>query len=249
MDRISQVSLNTMRLLTDNQKITASNLANLNTIGFRRDVNTNIGSAYLQDPKAYEDRVFASRGDTGVDTSVSNLISTDRPLDIAITGEGFFVVTNPNGQKVLTRRGDMSVTQDGKLKMGDGSTVQGGGAEITVPPFEKIEVAQDGTISYKPLGAEGNTMVAAGRIDLVKVPASNVARGLDGYLRPKDGQFPANDATIKITNNSLETSNVNAVESMVEIIQIQRAYEMQIKLIGTAKDLDDQTSKLMRSSS
>ena len=86
MDRISQVSLNTMRLLTDNQKITASNLANLNTIGFRRDVNTNIGSAYLQDPKAYEDRVFASRGDTGVDTSVSNLISTDRPLDIAITG-------------------------------------------------------------------------------------------------------------------------------------------------------------------
>ena len=114
MDRISQVSLNTMRLLTDNQKITASNLANLNTIGFRRDVNTNIGSAYLQDPKAYEDRVFASRGDTGVDTSVSNLISTDRPLDIAITGEGFFVVTNPNGQKVLTRRGDMSVTAEGK---------------------------------------------------------------------------------------------------------------------------------------
>lgn len=249
MDRISQVSLNTMRLLTDNQKITASNLANLNTIGFRRDVNTNIGSAYLQDPKGYEDRVFASRGDTGVDTSVSNLISTDRPLDIAITGEGFFVVTNPNGQRVLTRRGDMSVTQDGKLKMGDGSTLQGGGAEITVPPFEKIEVAQDGTISYKPLGAEGNTMVAAGRIDLVKVPASNIIRGLDGYLRPKDGQVPANDATIKITNNSLETSNVNAVESMVEIIQIQRAYEMQIKLIGTAKDLDDQTSKLMRSSS
>jgi len=137
MDRISQVSLNTMRLLTDNQKITASNLANLNTIGFRRDVNTNIGSAYLQDPKAYEDRVFASRGDTGVDTSVSNLISTDRPLDIAITGEGFFVVNNPAGQKVLTRRGDMSVTADGKLKMGDGSIVQGGGAPLTIPPYEK----------------------------------------------------------------------------------------------------------------
>ena len=249
MDRISQVSLNTMRLLTDNQKITASNLANLNTIGFRRDVNTNIGSAYLQDPKAYEDRVFASRGDTGVDTSVSNLISTDRPLDIAITGEGFFVVNNPAGQKVLTRRGDMSVTSDGKLKMGDGSIVQGGGAPLTIPPYEKIEVAQDGTISYKPLGAEGETMVPAGRIDLVNVPASNVVRGLDGYLRPKDGQFPANDANIKVTNNSLETSNVNAVESMVEIIQTQRAYEMQIKLIGTAKDLDDQTSKLMRSSS
>jgi flagellar basal-body rod protein FlgF len=248
MDRISQVSLNTMRLLTDNQKITASNLANLNTIGFRRDVNTNIGSAYLQDPKAYEDRVFAHRGDSGVDTSVSNLISTDRPLDIAISGPGFLVATNENGEKILTRRGDMTVRADGKIKLGDGSLVQGGGGDLVIPPHEKIEVGQDGTISYKPVGAEGNTLVPAGRIDLINIAASNVVRGLDGYLRPKNGQFPANDATVKIVNNSLETSNVNAVESMVEIIQIQRAYEMQIKLISTAKDLDDQTSKLMRSS-
>jgi flagellar basal-body rod protein FlgF len=249
MDRISQISLNTMRLLTDNQKITAANLANLNTIGFRRDVNTAIGSAFLQDPKSYEDRVFARRGEAGVDTSVSSLISTDRPLDIAISGSGFIVATNEKGEKILTRRGDMTVRADGKLKLGDGSLVQGGGGDLVIPPHEKIEIGQDGTISYKPVGAEGNTLVTAGRIDLVNIAASNVVRGLDGYLRPKNGQFPASDANVKIVNNSLETSNVNAVESMVEIIQTQRSYEMQIKLIHTAKDLDDQTSKLMRASS
>jgi len=248
MDRVSQVSLNTMRLLTDNQKITAQNLANLNTIGFRRDVTANIKSVYLQDPKSYEDRIFADRGNSGVDTTPSYLINTDRPMDIAINGDGFFVVKNAAGDKVLTRRGDITPRADGKLQTGDGSLLQGGGADITVPPFEKVEIGQDGTISYKPLGAEGSTMVTAGRIDLIKVPPSNISRGLDGYLRPKDGVYPQNDATIKISNNALETSNVNAVESMVEIIQTQRAYEMQIKLIGTAKDLDDQTSKLMRSS-
>ncbi len=248
MDRIAQVSLNTMRLLNDSQKITSQNLANLNTIGFRRDVTANIKSVYLQDQQTYEDRIFADRGTGGVDTTPSNLINTDRPMDIAINGEGFFVVKNAAGDKVLTRRGDISPRADGKLQTGDGSLLQGGGADITVPPFEKIEIGQDGSISYKPLGAEGNTLVSAGRIDLIKIPPSNIARGLDGYLRPKDGTFPQNDAAVKISNNALETSNVNAVESMVELIQTQRAYEMQIKLIGTAKDLDDQTSKLMRSS-
>jgi len=249
MDRISQISLNTMRLLSDNQKITAANLANLNTIGFRRDVNTAIGSAFLIDPKSYEDRVFARRGAAGVDTTVSNLISTDRPLDVAISGSGFMVATNQKGEKILTRRGDMAVRADGKLKLGDETLVQGGGGDLTIPPHEKIEIGQDGTISYKPVGAEGNTLLVAGRIDLINIPANNVVRGLDGFLRPKDGRFPANDATIKIVSNSLETSNVDAVESMVEIIQTQRSYEMQIKLIKTAQDLDDQTSKLMRSSS
>jgi len=83
---------------------------------------------------------------------------------------------------------------------------------------------------------------------MVSVPAANVARGLDGYMRVKNGPFPAVDSTIKLSSNTLETSNVSAVDSMVEIIQNQRSYEMQIKLIGTAKELDTETSKLMRSS-
>jgi flagellar basal-body rod protein FlgF len=248
MDRIGQVALNTMRLLSDNQKITSANLANINTIGFRKDIATNVSSTFLLDNNSLEDRVFASRKDSGVDTTTSNLINTDRPLDIAVDGNGFIVGKTPSGEQIITRRGDIKIGVDGKMRNGDGTTIQGGGADITIPPYEKIAIANDGTISYMPLGAEGNTMVPAGRIDLVSVPSNNITRGLDGNLRVKSGPFPATDSNVKLSSNTLETSNVSSVDSMVEIIQNQRSYEMQIKLIGTAKELDTETSKLMRSS-
>ena len=248
MDRIGQVALNTMRLLSDNQKITSANLANVHTIGFRKDVSTDVTTSFLRDNNSFEDRIFASRKDSGIDTSTSNLNNTDRPLDVAVDGQGFIVGNSPSGDKVITRRGDMKIGVDGKLRNGDGLLIQGSGADIIIPAYEKIAIANDGTISYKPLGSEGNTMVPAGRIDLVNVPASNVVRGLDGYMRVKNGPLPAVDATIKLSANTLETSNVSAVDSMVEIIQNQRSYEMQIKLLGTAKELDTETSKLMRSS-
>jgi len=248
MDRIGQVAVNTMRLLTDNQKITSSNLANLNTTGFRKDILMNINSSYLRDNNSLEDRVIANRGNPGVDTTTSNLVNTDQPLDIAVDGPGFIVGTTPTGEKVMTRRGDMKIAVDGKLRNGDGLVIQGGGADITVPPYEKISIGKDGTISYKPFGSEGNTMVPLSRIDLVSTPASNVVRGLDSFLRTKTAQFPTVDATVKIASNTLENSNVNSVDSLVELIQNQRSYETQIKLISTAKELDTETAKLMRSS-
>ena len=248
MDRIGQVALNTMRLLNDNQKITSANLANLNTIGFRKDIETNINSSFLHDNMSLEDRAFANRMEVGIDTTTANLVNTDRPLDVAVDGPGFMVGTSPNGDKVMTRRGDFKIATDGKIRNGDNLIMQGGGTDITIPPYEKIAIANDGTISYKPLGAEGNIMVPAGRLDLVSTPAANVVHGLDGYLHTKSGPFPAVDATVKLSSNTLENSNVSAVDSMVDLIQNQRAYEMQIKLIGTAKELDTETSKLMRSS-
>ena len=248
MDRIGQVAVNTMRLLTDNQKMTASNLANLNTTGFRKDILANINATYLRDNTSFEDRVVASRGDPGVDTTTSNMVNTDQPLDVAVEGPGFIVGTTATGDKVLTRRGDMKIGIDGKLRNGDGLAIQGGGADISVPPYEKISIGKDGTISYKPLGAEGNTMVSLSRIDLVTTPASNVVRGLDSFLRTKAGPFPTVDSTVKLASNTLENSNVNSVDSLVDLIQNQRSYETQIKLISTAKELDTETAKLMRSS-
>ncbi len=237
-----------MRLLTDHQKITSATLANVNTIGFRKDVSTDVTSSFLRDNTSFEDRVFATRQEAGVDLTTSNLNNTDRPLDVAVDGQGFIVGSTQTGEKVITRRGDMKIGLDGKIRNGDGLTIQGSGADITIPPYEKIAIANDGTISYKPLGSEDNTMVPAGRIDLVTVPPANVIRGLDGYMRVKNGPLPAVDSNIKLSSNTLETSNVSSVDSMVEIIQNQRSYEMQIKLIGTAKELDTETAKLMRSS-
>jgi flagellar basal-body rod protein FlgF len=248
MDRIGQVALNTMRLLSDNQKITSANLSNLNTIGFRKDIQTSVGSAFLRDNTSLEDRVFANRSESGIDTTPSNLMNTERPLDVAIEGQGFMVGTTANGDKVLTRRGDLKIGLDGKLSNGDGLLMQGGGGDITIPAYEKIAVGNDGTISYKPLGADGNTMITAGRIDLVSVPPTNIQRGLDGQIHVKNGAIPPSDSAVKISSSTLESSNVSSVDAMVDLIANQRAYEMQIKLVGTAKELDGETAKLMRSS-
>ena len=157
------------------------------------------------------------------------------------------VAVAPNGDRTLTRRGDLTTDVDGQLKNGDGNIIIGDAGPIKIPPYEKIELAKDGTISYRPVGGEGNLMVPAGRITLVNVPGDNITKGLDSYLRPADGVIPPADSKISLASGFIESSNVNSVESMVEMIQYQRAYELQVKMIGVAKEIDTETSKLMRS--
>ena len=70
MDRLTQVALNSMRLMAENQKITTSNLAQSNSIGFQADLSDNLGSVYLKSPNSVEDRVFGTRGENGISTEI-----------------------------------------------------------------------------------------------------------------------------------------------------------------------------------
>ncbi len=247
MDRMVQVALNSMRLLADNQRITASNLANQNTIGFRRDVASTMTSFYLRTDEGLEDRVYAGRGKNAVDTMPATLIPTDRPLDTAVDGPGFIVAQTANGEQVLTRRGDFIVGQDRLLRNGENILVLGDAGPITVPPYERVEVARDGTISVTLIGAEpGAPAVAVGRVRLVNPAGAELAKGLDGFLRPINGQVPPPDANVGLSSGFLESSNVNSIESMIEMIETSRAYEMKVKIITMAKDLDTETARLMR---
>ena len=121
MDRLTQVALNSMRLMTENQKITTSNLANSSSIGFQRDMSDNLGSVYLKSQNSLEDRVFGTRGENGIDTSRGQMIPTDNNLDVSVEGQGYLVAQAPNGDQTLTRRGDMKVGIDGFLRNGDGN--------------------------------------------------------------------------------------------------------------------------------
>ncbi len=246
MDRMAQVALNSMRLLADNQRIIASNLANQNTIGFRRDVGSTMTSFYLKHD-GLEDRVFAGRGKNVVDTTPATLIPTDRALDTAVDGPGFIAARALNGDEVLTRRGDFTVGQDRLLRNGENVLIMGDAGPITVPPYERIEVARDGTISIAPVGGEqGAAAVAVGRVRMVSLAGTEIVKGLDGFLRPESGVIPPADANVGLSSGFLESSNVNSIESMVEMIEISRAYEMKVKLITMAKDLDSETARLMR---
>jgi len=246
MERLTQITLNSMRLLSESQRVIASNLANQNTIGFRKDMPTNLGSVYLQGESGIDDRVFASQGETALDPGNGTLIPTDRPLDTAINGAGYIVGQTASGEQVLTRRGDMTTNAKGQMLNGEGLVIMGDQGPLTIPPYSSIDIAKDGTVSIQPLGSEpGQPLQVAGRIRLVEVPPDNIQKALDGTMRLKSGSMPQSSANVQLNSHFLESSNVNSVDSMVDMIETSRSYEMKVKLLTVAKDLDTASAKLM----
>lgn len=241
------VALNSMRLLADNQRSITSSLSNQNTVGFKRDLYGNLASVYVQGD-GLQDRVFPSRGEASVDVGVGKIIPSENRLDLAIEGQGFMAGQQPNGDSVYTRRGDLRVGTDRILRNGEGVAMVGDAGPITVPPYSSLEVSPDGTVLVQPLGADPATPPAAlGRLRLVSIAAENLRKGLDGQLRTKDASAPLADARITLIAKGLESSNVNSVESMVEMLEASRSFELSVKMLAVAKDLDQETSKLMRS--
>jgi len=246
MERLVHVTSNALRMQAENQRLIASGLANQNTIGFKRDY-ANSASAYFdaENPTA---RVFSTRTDGEVDLESGKLISSDNPLDVALDGVGFFVARKDNGENVITRRGDFKIGPDRLLRNGENVIMQGDAGPITVPPYESISVSRDGQVLVRQPGQEPNAQpVIIGRLLLVNPPSSNVRKGEDGILRTRDGTVPAADANVTVNNKALETSNINSVDQMVEMLSASRTFEISVKLIATAKELDDQTARLMRS--
>lgn len=246
MDRAIHLSLNAMRLYSDNQRAISASLSNQNTIGFKRDLNEVLASAYL-DHEGTVDRVFSTRGENAVAIDQGKLIPTGNALDVALEGRGFLVGQKANGDQVITRRGDLNIGADRILRNSEGVAVLGDAGVINVPPYNSIDIARDGTVQIQPQGAEpGQPPVAVGRLRLVDVPANNVVKSEDGMMRAKNGVIPPADANVTLVPKSLESSNVDPIQSMVDMLGNTRQYEMSVKILNTMKDLDVETSKLMR---
>jgi flagellar basal-body rod protein FlgF len=112
--------------------------------------------------------------------------------------------------------------------------VAGDGGPITVPPDNRVEIAPDGTVSVVPTFGTPNTANAIGRIKLVNPPASELVRGADGLFRQRNGQAAPVDENVKLSSGTLEGSNVNVSDAMVNLISLSRQFEMQIKMMQTA---------------
>jgi flagellar basal-body rod protein FlgF len=247
MERYIHIAAGSMRINIDNQRLIASSLANQNTTAFKRDIA--VSSAVYVNQQNDADRVFPSRGKASVDLEYGKLISTDNPMDVAIEGDGFFIGKKPDGSTVLTRRGDFHIGADRLLRNGENLAMDGDGGPISLPLFESMEVSRDGTVLITPQGATpGTPQTVVDRLKLVKTPASNVQRGDDGTMRLTDNIVPPSDAAVTLYTKGLETSNVSAIDAMVDMLSASRTFEIHVKLLATAKELDDATAKLMRSS-
>lgn len=117
--------------------------------------------------------------------------------------------------------------------------VFGNGGPIAVPPEEKVEIGQDGTISIRALGENPNVVAVVDRIKLVNPNLKQMEKGTDGLLhyKPQPGeQAPLADANVKVVSGFLESSNVNAVEEMTAILSLSRQFELHVKMMRTAED-------------
>jgi flagellar basal-body rod protein FlgF len=226
------------------QAMNANNLANSNTTGFRADLMA-FRAMPLYGPGA-PSRVFAMTERPGVNLSSGTLLQTGRELDLAVQGNGYIAVQGADGREAFTRAGDLRVTPTGQLVTGAGRPVLGNAGPIALPPYEKIEIAADGTISIRPSGQSAATLAVVDRIKLVNPPEANLLKGADGMLRARDGLDAAPDANVRVLGGAIETSNVNAVDSMVNMITLSRQFELQVKAMRSAEENDQAALQLLR---
>ncbi len=227
-----------------NQQLHMNNLANASTTGFQADF-----AAARSQPvfgAGLPSRVYSMTENPGTDFKSGSMISTGNSLDVAIKGEGFFSVLDKNGTEAYTRAGDFKLTETGMLTTGTGLPVLGDGGPVTIPPASKIEITADGTISIVPAGAENNATAVVGRLKMVNPDLINMKKNESGLLVQKNGEPAEADASVSLTSGVLESSNVNAISEMVDMISLSRQYEMQVKLMKKAEEMDRSSTQLIR---
>jgi flagellar basal-body rod protein FlgF len=226
------------------QATNSSNLANANTPGFLADLQQFRSMPVFGD--GYPTRVYALSERPAVDFKSGSIVHTGKELDVALNGKGWIAVQAPDGSEVYTRRGDMKLDANGQLTTGNGLPVIGNGGPIAIPPAEKIDIAPDGTISIRPLGQAANELAIVDQIKMINPENSDMEKGMDGLMRLKQGVTAEPDSSLQLVGGALESSNVNVVDSMVDMIELSRRFEMQVKMMKTAEEMEQGSTSILR---
>jgi flagellar basal-body rod protein FlgF len=234
MDKMLYVSMTGAHNNSLAQSAHANNLANISTNGFRRDFEQARSMQVFGD--ALPARVYAMTERPGTDFTPGSMQETGRDLDVAIGGRGWLAVQAADGSEAYVRTASLNIDALGVLRTGNGLPVMGNGGPIAVPPEQKIEIGQDGTISIRALGEGPSVLAEVDRLKLVNPDLKQMEKGSDGLIRFKGSEPVQADATVQVTSGFLESSNVNAVEEMTAILSLSRQFELQVKMMRTAED-------------
>ncbi|MFV1983672.1 MAG: flagellar basal-body rod protein FlgF [Thiohalomonadales bacterium] len=244
MDHMLYVAMSGAKQIMQAQAVNANNLANVNTTAFRADL-VDAESRQIYGP-GYPSRVNVISDDSTTDFSNGTLATTGRNLDVAVNGEGWFVVQTDDGTEALTRNGSFKISPEGLLVTNKNLPVMGESGPISIPQAQKIEINGNGSVSVVPIGEPATSIVLLDRLKLVNPDNSNLVKGTDGLVRLNNGGSFSNDSTVSIVAGTLENSNVNSIEAMVNMIELQRQFEMQIKLMKQAEKNDEQTAQMLK---
>ncbi|MGX5174573.1 flagellar basal-body rod protein FlgF [Aliikangiella sp. IMCC44653] len=244
MDNMLYISMTGARETSMAQATAANNLANAKTSSFKADL------AQFRAMPVYGEglasRAFAMAERPGYDFSPGSMKTTGRDLDIAIQGEGWFVTQNEQGEELLTRRGDLKITANGELLNGANQPILGEGGPIALPPFEKIDIAKDGTITILPLGAEANAIAVLDRIKMVKPDPATLDKNAQGLFKSIDDEPFVADAAVSLSSGVLESSNVSVVEELTNMISLSRQFEVQVKLMSSVEERGRSLDRLLQ---
>lgn len=243
-----------------NMDVIANNLANVSTNGFKRAraVFEDLLYQTLRQPGAQSSQQTQLPSGLQIGTGVrpvaaeriftqGNLQQTGNPLDIAVNGQGFFQVLLPDGTTAYTRDGSFHVDSQGQLVTSSGFHVQ---PAVTIPANSlSVTIARDGVISVTRAGSAAPTQ--AGSLQLVNFvnPAGLQSMGENLYLETAssgtpNANTPGTNGLGLISQGYVETSNVNVVEELVNMIQTQRAYEINSKSIQTSDQMLQRLSQM-----
>ncbi|MDY0747418.1 flagellar basal-body rod protein FlgG [Paucibacter sp. R3-3] len=240
----------------------ANNLANVNTVGFKRDrvmfedlfyqVERQPG-AQAEDGSASPTGVQLGNGTRLVGTqkvfTTGSLQQTGQNLDVAIVGQGFLQVEGPDGKPAYTRAGQLQINADGKLVNAKGQKLQ---PEITIPAnATSINISEDGTVAATLAGSSTPSQLGQLKLANFANPTGLLALG-DNLYQETAASGAANEGTAgvdglgTIKQGALEGSNVQVVEEMVDMIAAQRTYEMNTKVLSAADNMLQYLSQAVR---
>ena len=210
--------------LAQRQDRVANNLANANTVGFRRD---RAFAEALDEQIDHEGSPVSTRvAGQFADVAGGSLVETGNPLDLAIEGDAFFVVQGADGQTRYTRAGEFVLDADGVVRSPQGHALLGAdGAPISLPP-------SGGEIAVTTAGEVRVAGTPVARVGLVRVTSPETLVRLDGATFRAEGAA-TEPAEARVRQGMLESSNVDAVTEMTDLIAHVRLFETQHKSLTT----------------
>lgn len=245
MDKMLYVAMSGAKETSLALAANSNNLANANTTGFKADFN-HFRSMHVAGP-GHESRAYALSERPATDMSAGSLNYTGRDMDVAVINDDWLVIQAPNGEEALVKTASMNIKPDGSLVDIHGNPMMGAGGEaIVIPPAEKVDIGVDGTISIIPQGQPLANPEIVGQLRIVTPNDTSPTvfrKGLDGYIRSEAGV--TDQPTGRISTGVLESSNVNTVESLVQMIALQRKYEMQVKMMKTSNSNEEKNNQLL----
>jgi flagellar basal-body rod protein FlgF len=225
------------------QHVRANNLSHADTVGFKALMEHST-------PMRLEGSGFLTSITSRTNSSINNFaqgedIRTERPLDVAINGDGFITLEGLEDEpaELYTRAGNFRLDGNGQLYLGERRVMSTDGPMV-LPDFEFVSVSSNGLVSITPIGGEASLEVGA--LKLVKPENEQMTMHASGHFVPKGGQVLAEDFSVQVRSGYLEASNVSSLEELVSIMSLTRQYEMQIEVMASADEIAQIGNKLLK---